>query len=108
LIRGALSAAISDAKQDRPTDVLARDMGDAGIRAIVTCVDPSVLPREFAGRAFDAAFLADLPARVDPCGERGEFHTFVWDAPGFATPITVEVGDIVDRDGFVFCDVLPV
>jgi len=82
LIRSGLSAAISDAKQDRPTDVLARDMGDAGIRAIVTC--------------------------VDPCGERGEFHTFVWDAPGFATPITVDVGDIVDRDGFVFCDVLPV
>jgi len=92
---------------DRPTDVLARDMCDAGVRAIVTCVDPSVLPREFAGRAFNAAFLADLPAHVDPCGERGEFHTFVWDAPGFATPITVDVGDIVDRDGFVFCDVLP-
>jgi uncharacterized protein (TIGR00290 family) len=92
---------------DRPTDVLARDMCDAGVRAVVTCVDPSVLPREFAGRAFDAAFLADLPAHVDPCGERGEFHTFVWDAPGFATPITVDVGDIVDRDGFVFCDVLP-
>ena len=66
-----------------------------------------MLPRQFAGRAFDAAFLADLPALVDPCGERSEFHAFAWDAPGLATPITVEDGDIVDRDGFVFCDVLP-
>ena len=91
----------------RRTDTLARAMGKAGIRAVVTCVDPTVLPAEFAGRSFDADFLADLPAAVDPCGERGEFHTFVWDAPGFSAPIPIEVGEVVERDGFVFCDVLP-
>lgn len=89
------------------TDVLAADMCDAGVRAVITCVDPRVLPAEFAGRAFDAQFLADLPRSVDPCGERGEFHTFVWDAPGFSSPIGIEVGEVVERDGFVFCDVLP-
>jgi uncharacterized protein (TIGR00290 family) len=91
----------------RPTDRLARDMLDAGVRAVLTCVDPAQLPAEFAGRAFDADLLADLPDGVDPCGERGEFHTFVWDGPGFRSPIDVEVGEVVERDGFVFCDVLP-
>ncbi len=90
----------------RPTDELARDMLNAGIRAVLTCVDPVVLPGEFAGRAFDESLLADLPDGVDPCGERGEFHTFVWDAPGFSSPIDIELGEIVTRDGFVFCDVL--
>jgi uncharacterized protein (TIGR00290 family) len=89
------------------TDVLATEMCDAGVRAVITCVDPRVLPAEFAGRAFDAQFLADLPPSVDPCGERGEFHTFVWDAPGFSSPIAIEVGEVVERDGFVFCDILP-
>jgi diphthamide synthase (EF-2-diphthine--ammonia ligase) len=74
---------------------------------VLTCVDPAQLPAEFAGRAFDADLLADLPDGVDPCGERGEFHTFVWDGPGFRSPIDVEVGEVVERDGFVFCDVLP-
>jgi uncharacterized protein (TIGR00290 family) len=91
----------------RPTDALAREMLASGIRAVLTCVDPKVLPPEFAGRAFDAELLADLPAGVDPCGERGEFHTFVFDAPGFRAPIDVEIGERVERDGFVFCDVLP-
>jgi uncharacterized protein (TIGR00290 family) len=91
----------------RPTDALARDMLASGIRAVLTCVDPKVLPAEFAGRAFDAGLLADLPAGVDPCGERGEFHTFVYDAPGFRAPVAVELGERVERDGFVFCDVLP-
>jgi uncharacterized protein (TIGR00290 family) len=90
----------------RPTDLLARDMLAAGVRAVLTCVDPNVLPLEFSGRAFDEALLADLPEAVDPCGERGEFHTFVWDGPGFSSPIPIEVGDTVSRDGFVFCDVL--
>ena len=90
----------------RPTDALAVEMIDAGIRAVVTCVDPRQLPASLAGRAFDSRFLAELPAGADPCGERGEFHTFVWDAPGFAAPIPVETGEVVERDGFVFCDVL--
>jgi uncharacterized protein (TIGR00290 family) len=91
----------------RPTDALAREMLASGIRAVLTCVDPTVLPAELAGRPFDAELLADLPAGVDPCGERGEFHTFVYDAPGFRAPIDVEIGERVERDGFVFCDVLP-
>jgi diphthamide synthase (EF-2-diphthine--ammonia ligase) len=91
---------------DRPTGQLARDMCAAGIRAVITCVDPRVLPPGFAGRPFDADLLADLPDDVDPCGERGEFHTFVWDGPGFTAPVEIEVGEIVERDGFVFCDVL--
>jgi uncharacterized protein (TIGR00290 family) len=89
----------------RPTDRLARDMLGAGVRAVLTCIDPTVLGPELAGRAFDEALLAELPPGVDPCGERGEFHTFVWDAPGFSAPIDVEVGEVVARDGFVFCDV---
>jgi uncharacterized protein (TIGR00290 family) len=92
---------------DEPTARLAQEMLDAGVRAVLTCVDPSVLPASFVGRPFDADLLADLPAHVDPCGERGEFHTFVWDAPGFSAPIPVELGETVERDGFVFCDVVP-
>jgi uncharacterized protein (TIGR00290 family) len=90
----------------RRTDVLARDMLAAGVRAVLTCVDPRVLPAELVGRSFDESLLADLPSGVDPCGERGEFHTFVWDAPGFRAPIEIELGDVVTRDGFVFRDVL--
>jgi uncharacterized protein (TIGR00290 family) len=90
-----------------PTDRLAREMLDAGIRAVITCVDPAVVPSGLVGRAFDAELLAELPDHVDPCGERGEFHTFVWDAPGFSSPIPIVAGDVVERDGFVFCDVLP-
>lgn len=92
----------------RHTDQLAAEMLDAGVRAVITCVDPAQLPAEFVGRAFDERLLADLPEGVDPCGERGEFHTFVWDAPGFRSPINVEVGEVVEREGFVFCDVRPV
>ena len=91
----------------RPTDALARAMLAAGVRAIITCVDPAQLPAEFAGRHYDERLLADLPGGVDPCGERGEFHTFVWDGPGFRSPVSVDVGDVVERDGFVFCDVVP-
>ena len=92
---------------EQPTDALAREMCESGIQAVITCVDPRVLPAEFAGRAFDSDFLADLPESVDPCGERGEFHTFVWDAPGFSAPIPIKVGEVLERDGFVFCDVVP-
>jgi uncharacterized protein (TIGR00290 family) len=89
---------------DIPTPQLARDMIAAGVHAKITCVDPRVLPREFAGRDFDGRFLADLPAEIDPCGENGEFHTFVYAGPMFSHPIPVQLGEIVERDGFVFAD----
>jgi uncharacterized protein (TIGR00290 family) len=89
---------------DIPTPRLARDMIAAGVRAKITCVDPRVLPREFAGRDFDPSLLDDLPAGIDPCGENGEFHTFVYAGPMFSHPIPVQVGEIVERDGFVFAD----
>ena len=89
----------------RPTDSLARDIIGSGHRAILTCVDSSQLGSEFAGRFYDADLLADLPGNVDPCGENGEFHTFVFDSPLFSRPLSVELGETVDRDGFVFADV---
>jgi uncharacterized protein (TIGR00290 family) len=87
-----------------PTDTLARDMVAAGLRARLTCVDPKQLPASFAGREFDAALLADFPPEVDPCGERGEFHTFAYAGPMFRRPVPIQTGDIVARDGFVFAD----
>lgn len=87
-----------------PTAQLARDMIAAGLRAKITCVDPRVLPAKFAGREFDAAFLADLPPSIDPCGENGEFHSFVYDGPVFSKPIQALTGEVVERDGFVFAD----
>lgn len=91
---------------DLPTAQLARDMIAGGIKAKVTCVDPRKLDRSFAGREFDAAFLEALPAGVDPCGENGEFHTFVYNAPCFSRPIDLESGVVIERDGFVFADFL--
>jgi uncharacterized protein (TIGR00290 family) len=91
----------------RDTRDLAREMVAIGQRAVLTCVDPRTLPASFAGRAFDASLLADLPAGVDPCGENGEFHTFVHAGPQFREPLDVEVGRVVERDGFVFADALP-
>jgi hypothetical protein len=79
----------------------------AGIKAKVTCVDPAKLDRSFAGMDFDENFLRALPEGVDPCGEKGEFHTFVYDAPVFSSPIAIQSGEVVERDGFVFADVLP-
>ena len=90
-----------------PTGPLAREMLASGIRAVITCVDPAQAPVEIAGRAWDERLLAELPEGVDPCGEGGEFHTFVWNGPGFHSPIPIETGEIVERDGFVFCDVRP-
>jgi uncharacterized protein (TIGR00290 family) len=87
-----------------PTDVLARQMLAAGLGAALTCVDPKQLDRRFAGRTYDAVLLAELPATVDPCGERGEFHTFCFAGPMFKQPIPIVIGEIVDRDGFVFAD----
>jgi uncharacterized protein (TIGR00290 family) len=91
----------------RDTMELAKEFVVSGFKAIVVCVDPRTLDARFAGRDYDAAFLADLPDSVDPCGERGEFHTFVHDGPVFAAPISCRRGDVVERDGFVFCDLLP-
>lgn len=84
---------------------LAEEMIDNGLRARLVCVDPRKLPAEFAGREFDAALLRDLPPGVDPCGENGEFHTFVYAGPMFREPVPIEPGEIVERDGFVFADV---
>src|SRR5579863_1024858 len=92
----------------RNTADLSRDMIAAGLRATLTCIDPKKIDRSFAGRPFDAELLRDLPAGVDPCGENGEFHTFAWSGPMFTRPIHVSVGEVVDRDGFVFADLLPV
>ena len=90
-----------------PTPQLAREMIGAGLRAWVTCVDSRVLDGGFAGREFDRALLADLPERIDPCGENGEFHTFVCDGPMFRAPVEVEAGEIRKIDGFVYADLLP-
>lgn len=87
-----------------PTDELARTMIAGGLRAKLTCVDPKQLPASFAGCDFDAALLHDLPPGVDPCGERGEFHTCVYDGPMFTAPLHLEAGEVVERDGFVFAD----
>lgn len=89
------------------TPALARAMIAAGLRAILACVDPRHLPPAFAGRAFDLGLLADLPTGVDPCGENGEFHTFCHAGPVFDRPVPVRVGDVVERDGFTFADLIP-
>ncbi len=89
------------------TDALAAEMVAAGLRAYLTCIDPRQLAPSFAGRRFDAELLRELPAGVDPCGERGEFHTFAVEGPMFAEPIAVETGETVEREGFVFTDLLP-
>jgi uncharacterized protein (TIGR00290 family) len=92
--------------ETKPTAELAEEMVDGGIQAVLTCVDPRKLPAAFAGRPFDRQLLAELPRGVDPCGENGEFHSFVWDGPMFRRPLNVVVGEVVERDGFVFADVL--
>jgi diphthamide synthase (EF-2-diphthine--ammonia ligase) len=74
------------------------------LRARLACVDTKQLPASFAGREFDAALLRDLPTSADPCGERGEFHTCVYDGPMFTAPIPLEAGEVVDRDGFIYAD----
>ena len=91
-----------------PTRQLARDMIAGGIEAHITCVDPSKLSPEFAGRRFDQALLNELPENIDPCGENGEFHTCVTAGPMFRHAINVEHGEVVTRDNFVFADLLPV
>jgi uncharacterized protein (TIGR00290 family) len=90
----------------KPTAELAREMIASGLRARITCLDPRVVPSELAGRDFDDQLLSELPPHIDPCGERGEFHTFAYDGPMFAEAIPVEVGETVERDGFVFTDLV--
>lgn len=90
----------------RPTAALAHEMVALGLRARITCVDPQKLPRSYAGRDFDEALLAALPTSVDPCGERGEFHTFAYDGPMFRRGVAITTGEVVERDGFVFADLL--
>jgi uncharacterized protein (TIGR00290 family) len=87
-----------------PTAELAREMIAGGLRARLSCVDTKQLPGSFAGREFDSALLRDLPPETDPCGERGEFHTCVYDGPMFSSPLRLQTGEVVDRDGFMFAD----
>ena len=89
-----------------PTNELSREMIQAGLRAIVTCIDPKSMPEEFVGREFNASFLEDIPREIDPCGENGEFHSFAFEGPMFKQPIKVSAGEIVHRDGFVFSELV--
>jgi uncharacterized protein (TIGR00290 family) len=91
---------------ERPTAELAREMIEGGLRARLTCVDKKALDARFAGREFDAELLTDLPPRIDPCGENGEFHSFAYDGPMFRQPVPVTPGELRDADGFVFADLL--
>lgn len=91
---------------DIPTDRLANDMISGGLKSRITCIDPNKLNSHFAGRVWDRELLAEFPAAVDPCGENGEFHTFAYEGPMFSRPLNVRLGEIVERDGFVFADIL--
>ena len=88
----------------KPTAALACEMISAGLEARLTCVDPRIIPAHLAGRRFDLDLLAELPTDVDPCGERGEFHTCVLAGPMLSTRIEASLGEVVERDGFVFAD----
>jgi uncharacterized protein (TIGR00290 family) len=90
-----------------PTSTLAQEMISAGLRARLVCVDPKQLPSSFIGRDFDQLLLRDLPSGADPCGENGEFHSFVYAGPMFNREIAIVTGEKVERDGFWFCDVMP-
>ena len=92
--------------QTKSTQDLAREMIDAGLKARLTCIDPSKLDRSFAGRTFDQELLNDLPRGTDPCGENGEFHSFAFGGPMFTEELNVKTGEVVDRDGFVFVDLV--
>ncbi len=91
----------------RDTRALIHEFLDLGFQTFIVCVDPRKLSPDFVGRVIDRALLADLPREVDPCGENGEFHTFVFDGPIFQKPVALSVGEKVQRDGFWFCDLLP-
>lgn len=89
---------------EKPTRPLLQEMLAGGLRAYLTCVDPRVLPAEFAGQELTPELLERMPSGIDPCGENGEFHSFVFDGPMFAHPLDIEMGEVVTRDGFVFAD----
>ena len=89
------------------TPRLARTMLRGGLQAVLTCVDPQQLPHDFVGRQYDRALLDDLPDGVDPCGERGEFHTFCWGGPMFRTHVPIEIGEVRTRNGFSYADLKP-
>lgn len=89
---------------EKPTRALLEEMLAGGLRARLTCVDPRVLPAEFAGRELTMELLVHMPADIDPCGENGEFHSFVFDGPMFTRALDIEMGEVVERDGFVFAD----
>jgi diphthamide synthase (EF-2-diphthine--ammonia ligase) len=93
---------------NKPTRALADEMLAAGLRAIITCVDPRKLPGRYAGREWSQTLLDELPATVDPCGENGEFHTVAVNGPMFLRPVPVQIGETVEREGFFFADVLPI
>jgi uncharacterized protein (TIGR00290 family) len=105
LARAGMTALFPIWKRD--TRELIRFFHAQRFRAIAACVDTKVLDPSFAGRELDECFFRDLPPSADPCGENGEFHTFVFDGPVFHSPIPVRTGEVVNRDGFVFCDLLP-
>jgi uncharacterized protein (TIGR00290 family) len=92
---------------ERPTDALAREMIAGGVETHLVCVDLKQLSRDFAGRRFDKKLLADLPQGIDPCGENGEFHSFVSAGPMFSRNIPVKAGETVEREGFAYADLLP-
>jgi len=92
---------------ERPTSELAREMLEGGLQARLSCVDTSRLDPRFAGRSFDLQLLQELPPTVDPCGENGEFHTFVWNGPMFRRPIPLTLGEVALRDGFAYSDLKP-
>jgi uncharacterized protein (TIGR00290 family) len=91
----------------RDTSLFVREFIELGFRAVVTCVDSKILDQSFAGRTIDEEFLLSLPKHVDPCGENGEFHTFVFDGPTFAHPVEFALGEVVLRESFWFCDLVP-
>ena len=89
-----------------PTDELANTMVRSGLRAQITCVDPKKIDPSFAGREYNQSLINDLPDNVDPCGENGEFHSFCFAGPMFSQPVDITLGDTVEREGFVFSDLL--
>ncbi len=90
-----------------PTDELSKEMVTCGLRAKITCIDPRYLPAEFAGHEYDSTFLEKIPGSVDPCGEKGEFHSFAYDGPMFKNKLNIRVGETVTRGGFIYTDLLP-
>ncbi len=91
----------------RPTDTLSKEIINGGLQAVITCVDPKQIAKEFVGKQYDLNFLQTLPSDVDPCGENGEFHSFVFNGPMFKRKIGINVGESILRDGFVFVDLEP-